>query len=301
MTKPAKSSLLYNTLIGVITRTGVPEKTYAGSQPQFDRQMGQLHPLRILVAEDNAVNQKVALSLLGRIGYRADVVANGQEAIDALLRQPYDVVLMDGQMPEMDGVEATRLIRRQLPPGQQPRIIAMTADALQGDRERYLAAGMDDYISKPVRFEDLVRVLTQELHRQAAPEANPLQPAGAAAPAAAAAASVERLNHAVLDEFRDLMGDEGGQMVAGLISLYLKDAPLLIQDMLQAAECGNQDDLHRAAHTLKGNSSQVGAARLSGLCFDLEQAAKAGSLEDAATMIERIQVEFACVNSLFLM
>jgi PAS domain S-box-containing protein len=243
MTKPAKSSLLYNTLIGVITRTAVPEKSYAG-QPQFDSQMGQLHPLRILVAEDNAVNQKVALSLLGRIGYRADVVANGQEAIDALLRQPYDVVLMDGQMPEMDGVEATRLIRRQLPVGQQPRIIAMTADALQGDRERYLAAGMDDYISKPVRFEDLVRVLTQDLHRGAAPEGNSLQPAG----------------------------------------------------------CGNLDDLRRAAHTLKGNSSQVGAVHLSSLCFDLEQAAKTGSLESAAVMIELIQAEFTCVkDSLFLM
>jgi CheY-like chemotaxis protein len=274
--------------VGVITHTGAPEKKVADARPQFDREMGHRHPLRILVAEDNAVNQKVALSLLERIGYRADVAANGQEAIDALLRQPYDVILMDGQMPEMDGVEATRLIRRQLPPGQQPRIIAMTADALQGDRERYLAAGMDDYISKPVRFEDLVRVLTQESHRQAAPEDNPLQPASAA--------SVERINHAVLDEFRDLMGDDGGQMVAGLVTLYLKDAPLLIQDMLQAAECGNLDDLHRAAHTLKGNSSQVGAVRLSGLCFDLEQAAKTGSLDGAGTMIERIQAEFDCVK-----
>ena len=126
--------------------------------------MGHLHPLHILLAEDNAVNQKVALSLLGRIGYRADVVANGQEAIDALHRQPYDVILMDGHMPEMDGMQATLLIRQQFPAGQQPHIVAMTADALQGDRERYLAAGMNDYLSKPIRLEDLVRVL-----RHAAP------------------------------------------------------------------------------------------------------------------------------------
>ena len=93
------------------------------------------------------------------------------------------------------------------------------------------------------------------------------------------------------------MGEDGGQMVAGLVALYLKDSPLLIQDMRQAAECGKLDDLRRAAHTLKGNSSQVGAACLSGLCFELEQAAKAGSLDGAGGMIERIQAEFACVET----
>jgi len=161
----------------VISRTAVPEKKYAVSRPQFDREMAHHHPLHILVAEDNPVNQKVALSLLARIGYRADVVANGQEAIEALLRQPYDVVLMDGQMPEMDGSEATRQIRQQISANRQPHIIAMTADALQGDRERYLEAGMDDYISKPIRLEDLVRALTHTMPAHDDPAA------GAAAPA----------------------------------------------------------------------------------------------------------------------
>ena len=296
LTKPVKPSQLYNILVGVINRTSVLEKKTAEAQPQFDREMGRLHPLRILIAEDNAVNQKVALSLLERIGYRADVVANGQEAIDALLRQAYNVILMDGQMPEMDGMEATRLIRREMPADQQPYIIAMTADALQGDRERYLAAGMNDYISKPVRLEDLVRALMRDKR-----SGDGSQPAAAAAPPAAAEeAKVERINHAVLDEFRDLMGDEGAQMVAGLVALYLKDSPSLIQNMVQAAGCGNLDDLRRAAHTLKGNSSQVGAVRLSSLCFDLEQAVKAGSLESAEKMIEGIQVEFGFVkDSLF--
>ncbi len=298
LTKPVKPSQLYNVLVGVITRTGVPERKVTGALVQFDREMACLHPLRILVAEDNAVNQKVALSLLARLGYRADVAANGQEAIDALLRQPYDVILMDGQMPEMDGIEATRLIRGELSAGQQPRIIAMTADALQGDRERYLAAGMDDYISKPVRLEDLVRVLTQDQHRGAVP-----QPGGAAPPnpaASAGAGSLVRINRAVLAEFQELMGDDGRQMVEGLVTLYLKDVPLLIENMRQAAGCGNLDDLRRAAHTLKGNSSQVGAVHLSSLCFDLEQAAKTSSLESAAVMIELIQAEFTFVkDSLF--
>ena len=300
MTKPVKPSQLYNILVGVITRTEVPEKKYAASQAQFDHQMGRLHPLRILVAEDNTVNQKVALSLLGRIGYRADVVANGQEAIDALHRQPYDVILMDGQMPEVDGMQATRLIRQQILAAQQPYIIAMTADALQGDREKYLSAGMNDYISKPIRLEELVRVLMHEveMHDVRQP-ADPAAGAAAASPpeSAAASAPAERIDRAMLAEFSELMGEEGVQMVAGLVTLYLKDSPLLIQDMRQAAECGNLDSLLRAAHTLKGNSSQVGASRLSSLCFELEQAAKTGTLDGAAGMIERIQAEFACVET----
>jgi HPt (histidine-containing phosphotransfer) domain-containing protein len=146
----------------------------------------------------------------------------------------------------------------------------------------------------------------QDVHLHDAPQPGKHSPAGAAAAASVpppdAAASEERINRAVLDEFRELMGDEGQQMVSGLVSLYLKDAPLLIEDMRQSAGCADLDGLRRAAHTLKGNSSQVGASRLSSLCFDLEQAAKAGSLEGAGPMIGLIQAEFVCVkDSLFLM
>lgn len=127
--------------------------------PSIDASLSQTYPLRILVAEDNRVNQKVALSLLGRMGYQADIANNGQEAIDALRERPYDVVLMDVQMPELDGVAATLQIRQLLPPPQQPFIIAMTAHALIGDREKYLQVGMDNYLSKPVRIQELQRVL----------------------------------------------------------------------------------------------------------------------------------------------
>ena len=133
----------------------------AREEPQFDAQMGQQWPLRILLAEDNATNQKLALRLLARMGYHADVAANGLEALEALERQLYDVVLMDVQMPEMDGLEATRHIRRELPEARQPRVIAMTANAMQGDREMCLAAGMDDYVSKPIRIEELVEALSK--------------------------------------------------------------------------------------------------------------------------------------------
>jgi CheY-like chemotaxis protein len=115
----------------------------------------------VLLAEDNVVNQKLALRLLSQMGYRADVAANGLEVLQAVDRQPYDVILMDVQMPEMDGLEATRRLCAALDAFKRPRIIAMTANAMQGDREMCLAAGMDDYISKPIRVEELVKSLSR--------------------------------------------------------------------------------------------------------------------------------------------
>jgi len=133
----------------------------------FNPNMGQQHPLRILIAEDNLINQKVALRMLDRLGYTADVVTNGQQALTALDRRTYDVILMDVQMPEMDGVTATKTIRATLAPERQPVIIALTANAMQGDRETYLAAGMDYYLSKPMIAAALVETLA------GVPAANP--------------------------------------------------------------------------------------------------------------------------------
>ena len=130
-------------------------------RPQLDPTLAARHPLRILLAEDNAVNQKLALRLLQQMGYRADLASNGLEAIESVERQPYDVVLMDVQMPEMDGLEATRRIAARWPAGERPRIVAMTANAMQGDREACLAAGMDDYVVKPIRVDALVEALKQ--------------------------------------------------------------------------------------------------------------------------------------------
>ncbi len=121
--------------------------------------MSVRHPLRILVAEDNVVNQKLALRILQQMGYRADLASNGIEAIESIERQTYDVVLMDVQMPEMDGLEASRQITGKWSADARPRIIAMTANAMQGDREMCLTAGMDDYITKPIRVDQLVEAL----------------------------------------------------------------------------------------------------------------------------------------------
>lgn len=159
LNKPIRASTLFDSLIGIVVNQNIPSPPPVEFKP--DIEMGKQLPLRILVAEDYVVNQKLAQRLLAQLGYRADLAANGLESIQALERQPYDVILMDVQMPEMDGLDATRQICAQWPPEKRPRIIAVTANAMQGDREMCLAAGMDDYISKPIRIEELVKALSR--------------------------------------------------------------------------------------------------------------------------------------------
>ena len=155
LNKPIKSAALHDVLRYALGGLDAPAVGARAGVSAFDAGLADRHPLRILVAEDYAVNQKVALYTLGKMGYRADLAANGHEVLEALRRQPYDVVLMDVQMPGMDGLEATRRIREDWEPEERPRIIAMTANAMQGDRERCLDAGMDDYLAKPVAILDL--------------------------------------------------------------------------------------------------------------------------------------------------
>jgi len=158
LAKPIRQSQLFDTLVSLLAIEEAP-KAAAPVKPSIDPDMGARHPLRILLAEDNVVNQKLAMRILQQMGYRADLASNGIEAVESVERQPYDAVLMDVQMPEMDGLEASRQITRRWAPGQRPRIIAMTANAMQGDRELCLQAGMDDYLTKPIRVEKLIEAL----------------------------------------------------------------------------------------------------------------------------------------------
>jgi len=155
VTKPVKAAKLFDILSSVL---GGAPSSCAVANVSPEKVLAKLYPLRILVAEDNVVNQKVALKILDCMGYRVDVVSNGYETIQAMLRQTYDVVLMDIQMPKMDGIEATTKIREQFGEN-RPWIIALTANALEGDRERYMGVGMDDYVSKPIRVDELEKAL----------------------------------------------------------------------------------------------------------------------------------------------
>ena len=163
LAKPLRQSQLFDTLVTLLAQDA-PRQPAAAATPakdSIDPTLAARHPLRILLAEDNVVNQKLALRLLQRMGYRADVASNGIEVIESIERQTYDLVLMDVQMPEMDGLEATRRIVARWPEGGRPRIVAMTANAMQGDREACLAAGMDDYVTKPIRVDQLVDALVR--------------------------------------------------------------------------------------------------------------------------------------------
>jgi signal transduction histidine kinase/CheY-like chemotaxis protein len=163
LAKPLRQSQLFDTLLSLLASDAdaAPRAAAAPAKARIDAEMAKRHPLRILLAEDNVVNQKLAMRLLLQMGYRADLASNGIEAIECVERQTYDVVLMDVQMPEMDGLEASRRITARHKPSERPRIIAMTANAMQGDREECLAAGMDDYVTKPIRVDALVEALMQ--------------------------------------------------------------------------------------------------------------------------------------------
>ncbi|HET6847096.1 MAG TPA: response regulator, partial [Anaerolineales bacterium] len=186
LTKPLKPSSLFDALAGIFGKHVLAPKAQA-AKTAIDVDLAEEHPLRILLAEDNAVNQKLALRLLEQMGYRADVASNGLEAVESVQRQKYDVVLMDVQMPEMDGLDATRTIRK-LTSIAQPRVIAMTANAMQGDREMCLAAGMDDYVSKPIRVAELM----EALRRVATPAAPRSRGAAAKKPGAKKSATTTK-------------------------------------------------------------------------------------------------------------
>jgi PAS domain S-box-containing protein len=271
LAKPLKASHLYNTLLRLLTG-GAGE---AEVEPLTDGKRAR-SALRILLAEDNAMNQKVALRLLERLGYSADVATNGLEAIEALERQPYDVVLMDVQMPELDGLDATRRICERWPADTRPHIIAMTANALPEDREACFAAGMNDYVAKPIRAEELVAAL-----KRARPVGN--------GDAGSAAVQYVSLDDGALANLRDLGGDD---FLGEVIDAFLADAPELLAMLRRSLEEGSAEELRRAAHTLKSNGATLGAEGFAELCRTLEQRAKAGELDDASQLVDRIEQEY---------
>ena len=275
LSKPLKASQLYNTLLQLLTAGRAGEEEV---ETVTDGKRAR-STLRILLAEDNAMNQKVALRLLEQLGYRADVARNGLEAIEALERQPYDVVLMDVQMPELDGLDATRRICERWPAESRPHIIAMTANALPEDREACFAAGMNDYVAKPIRAEELVAAL-----KRAKPLANG---DGGAATAVDVRQPRRRRARESARPRRRRLPRRGDRRVPRGCAGADRDAPPL------AGRRRAREELRRAAHTLKSNGATLGAAGSSRSCAaTLEQRAKAGELDGAPELVDRIEQEY---------
>jgi CheY-like chemotaxis protein/HPt (histidine-containing phosphotransfer) domain-containing protein len=256
----------------------------------------------ILLAEDNIVNQKVAVRQLQKLGYRADAVANGREALEALGRIPYDLVLMDCQMPEMDGYEATAEIRRREGEAKHTPIVAMTAHALEGDRVKCLASGMDDYISKPVKPEQLAAVLERLL----APALTPQRgcPAGdpALAPALAAASKTTTSQAAFppvdLQRLYQAMGDEP-QELREILDLYLSQMPRSLEKLSAAIEAGNAQEVDLIAHNCAGTSANCGMTAVIAPLRELERMGRENQLAGAAVLSAQVSSEFERVQ-LFL-
>jgi two-component system, sensor histidine kinase and response regulator len=295
LTKPVKQSQLFDCLV---TLTGdylvdepPPQRRAALATPQVSRE-GRDH-VRILVAEDNTVNQKVALRQLDRLGYAADAVANGIEVLEALDRIPYDVVFMDCQMPEMDGYEATREIRKREGDSRRTTIIAMTANALDGDRERCLAAGMDDYISKPVKRELLSAAIERWVadrgsSRQVAESLNTSQPPEAS--------SARVIDASVIAELRALQSSTDPEFFNHLIDLFLEETPHRLASMREELATANAESLAHEAHALKGSSGHLGATRMDALCEILEDQGRAGSTNGAPALLSALEEEFERVR-----
>lgn len=255
--------------------------------------------LRILLVEDNVTNQKVALAILAKLGYKADVAANGREAVAALQKVHYELVLMDCQMPEMDGYEATRLIRDPSTGALNPRvpIIAMTANAMQGDRRKCLEAGMDDYIAKPIRAQELAAaverwtkaLLASELRGTSIEEPGKFQ------------SPTERVDDlgpgppvfdwaALLDR---LLGDE--ELARGILTSFLEEMPRQVEALACAVREGDAEGLRRWAHTIKGSAGNVGAMALREVALDMEKAAKEGDLDTTTRLMPLLE---ACLERL---
>jgi signal transduction histidine kinase/CheY-like chemotaxis protein/ligand-binding sensor domain-containing protein/HPt (histidine-containing phosphotransfer) domain-containing protein len=263
-----------------------------------------LPPLRILVAEDNVVNQKVALLLLQRLGYEADVAADGEETLAALRRQRYDVILMDVQMPGMDGLEAARRIREEWPAEVRPRIIAVTANALHEDRETCLSAGMDDYLSKPVLLEDLRAVLcrgleTGEIGNRGDRGATGEATAVAAPPSSAGASGdVESFDPTCIDQLWQLQAKTGQELVLPILEHFRAEAPRRLAELRLALAARDNLKIAFAAHAFKASCAQLGARRLAKICEDLEIRGRKVEWPGMEEIVGRLQSEIEHIEPL---
>ncbi|MGH8501137.1 MAG: PAS domain S-box protein [Gammaproteobacteria bacterium] len=299
LSKPARQSELYDCLVKVAAMRTASDtaimrmraSALSALTTAVEETVDRSH-LRILVAEDNVVNQQVAVGILEARGYRVDTVVNGLEAVEAVSRTPYDAVFMDCQMPEMDGYTAATAIRQREGDARRTPIIALTAHALAGEREKCLAAGMDDYVAKPVRADDVYAALERWIPGIAAASEHP--PGGDRAPAAVD----DAIDPAALDNLQKLRRPGGPDLLAKVIELFLSDTPSRLAAARSALAHGPAQDAVRVAHALKGSSANLGARGMVQLCAELEALGQAEAPGDAAGMIlGRLDAEFERVRT----
>jgi len=302
LTKPIKKAQLQQALLRAVSGTKIVSRPPVANA-KLDPTLAERLPLRVLLCDDNAINQKVALRLLQQMGYRADFAGNGIEALKALDRQPYDLIFMDVMMPEMGGLEATRLIRdRQHQKSQFPNyppsitIVAMTASAMQGDREKCLAAGMDDYIAKPIRLEDMRA--TMEKWGPRAGQPTPPSP-GKSEPDEAAPDSPESAGEETPVDMDRLLEftDGSAENLMELATLFLDQTAEQLTQLGSAIKAGAPAEVRRLAHSCAGASATCGMRRLAPMLRELERQGHEGKLTTAEQVCREAGQEFERIRS----
>ena len=271
--KPIRPSQFYD----AITRAfegRTKEERKAPVSSEFDSDMGERMPLKILLADDNLINQKVGAKMLEKLGYNPDIAANGVEVLKMLEQKPYQIIFLDVQMPEMDGYEASRRIHQRWQGSKRPRIIAMTGNALEGDRERCLAAGMDDYVAKPVRVTELQAVLDRwgkvDLKETSTDnEEGPM------------------LDKTILAELRDMKSKEGVPLLWELIDLFLTNSPQHLEQIQSGEVTASQRAF--AAHIFRGMSLNLGANQLGGICEQIEDLCNDGDMAPVEKLVPQLE------------
>jgi CheY-like chemotaxis protein/HPt (histidine-containing phosphotransfer) domain-containing protein len=249
---------------------------------QSDKELASKIPLNILIAEDNKINQKLAVNIIETLGYHPDTVENGLEVISSVQKKKYDMIFMDIQMPELDGFETTRHLHRTFEPSQRPVIIAMTAFAMEGDKEKCIEAGMDDYISKPIIIEEIVNVITRYGgNRKSVQTQRPVE--------TKREEENEVINRGVIQRLKELNEKVDPEFFKVVINMFLNQSPNLIDEIKHYMQSGQYDKMGQAAHKLKGSSMNLGAGSLAELCKKIEIKARTNELSDIDRLIESLQ------------
>jgi PAS domain S-box-containing protein len=279
--KPIKLSRLFEALIALFSPTGKVPKEFE-VKPRLDRKLAERLPLKILVAEDNVINRKLVLWILEQMGYAVDVANHGLEVLNALKKQSYDLIFMDVQMPEMDGLETTRRIIQDWPVEKRPIIVAMTANVMKGDQEKCLEAGMDDYLAKPVTSEEIQRTLERwgQIRMARKKGWDPKLPSdiGIYPPQIAELEAIDK------------------NLLSQMIDLFLEQTPQLIRELKEVLQRGDALNIVKTAHRLKGSSLNLGILSLAGLCKKIEMKGQNKDLSEMSSLIRQLEEDYERVH-----